>query len=40
MGLLGFKEVLDRITKLEEGHLRLEERITRVEERMVKLEER
>ena len=40
MGLLGFKEILDRITKLEEGHLRLEERITRLEERQQRLEER
>ena len=29
MGLLGFKEVLDRITKLEEGHREILERIVK-----------
>jgi len=37
MGLLGFKEVLDRITKLEERQQKLEERVTRVEESLEKL---
>ena len=40
MGLLGFKEVLDRITKLEEGHREILERIAKIEERQQKLEER
>ena len=40
MGLLGFKEVLDRITKLEEGHKEILERIVKIEERQQKLEER
>ena len=40
MGLLGFKEVLERITKLEEGHREILERIARIEERQQKLEER
>ncbi len=40
MGLLGFREVLDRITKLEERQQKLEERQQRLEERFAKLEER
>ena len=40
MGLLGYREVLDRIVKLEERFAELTERVTRLEERMVKLEER
>ncbi len=40
MGLLGFKEVLDRITKLEERFTKLEERFTRLEEEFKKLAER
>jgi len=40
MGLLGFKEILDRVSKLEERFARLEERYARLEERYVKLEER
>ena len=40
MGLLGFKEVLERIVKLEEGQQRIEERIAGLEERAIKHEER
>ena len=40
MGLLGFKEILERITKLEERFARLEERQQRLEERQQRLEER
>jgi len=40
MGLLGFSEILDRITKLEERFTKLEERVSKLEERMLKLEER
>ncbi len=40
MGLLGFKEILDRITKLEEGQQALAERLAKVEERQQALEER
>ena len=40
MGLLGFKELLDRFTRLEERQARLEERQERLEERFLKLEER
>ena len=40
MGLLGFKELLDRFAKLEERQARLEERQQRLEERFLKLEER
>jgi hypothetical protein len=40
MGLLGFREILDRITRLEERQQKLEERFARLEERFVKLEER
>ncbi len=39
-GLLGYKEILDRITSLEEKFARLEERQTRLEERFASLEER
>ena len=39
-GILGYKEILDRITSLEEGQIRLEERFADLEERFVKLEER
>lgn len=38
MGLLGFKEILDRITKLEERQQKLEERFTKLEERVGGLE--
>ncbi|MGC9148172.1 MAG: hypothetical protein ACP5GI_01830 [Sulfolobales archaeon] len=40
MGLLGFKEILDRITRIEERQQKLEERQQELEERMIKLEER
>ncbi len=40
MGLLGFREVLERITKLEEGHKEILERLIKLEERQQKLEER
>ncbi|WP_062662169.1 PD-(D/E)XK nuclease family protein [Aeropyrum camini] len=40
MGLLGFKELLERFEKLEERQLRLEERFSHLEERQIKLEER
>ncbi len=40
MGLLGYKEVLERITRLEERQARLEERQQALEERFARLEER
>ncbi|MCE4612667.1 MAG: DUF3782 domain-containing protein [Desulfurococcales archaeon] len=40
MGLLGFKELLERFSKLEERQHSLEERMARLEERHLKLEER
>ena len=40
MGLLGFKEILDRITRIEERQQRLEERFAKLEERQQRLEER
>ncbi len=40
MGLLGFKEILDRITKLEERFTKSEERQYRLEEKFTVLEER
>jgi len=40
MGLLGFKEILERITKLEERFARIEERQIKLEERQQALEER
>ncbi len=40
MGLLGFKEVLDRITRLEERFADLKERFQKLEERQTVLEER
>ena len=40
MGLLGFKEVLERITRVEEILARIEERQQRLEERFAVLEER
>ncbi len=40
MGLLGFKEILDRITRLEERFARLEERQQKLEQRFAELEER
>ncbi len=40
MGLLGYTEVLNRITRLEERFTELGERVTKLEERVVKLEER
>ncbi len=39
-GLLGFREILDRIVRLEERFARLEERQLAVEERLIKREER
>ncbi len=39
MGLLGFKEILERITRLEERFVRLEERQQKLEERQLRLEE-
>ncbi len=38
-GLIGYKEILERITSLEEGQQRLEERIVSLEERITSLEE-
>lgn len=40
MGLLGFKELLERFARLEERQARLEERQQRLEERQQRLEER
>ena len=40
MGLLGFKELLERFSKLEERQQKLEERQQRLEERFARLEER
>ncbi len=40
MGLLGFKELLERFTRLEERQQKLEERQQKLEEHFVKLEER
>ncbi len=40
MGLLGFRELLERFTKLEERQQRLEERFAGLEERQQRLEER
>lgn len=40
MGLLGFKELLERFSRLEERQSKLEERQQRLEERQLKLEER
>ncbi|GAB6148051.1 PD-(D/E)XK nuclease family protein [Stetteria hydrogenophila] len=40
MGLLGYGEVLERITRIEERQQRLEERFARLEERFARLEER
>jgi len=40
MGLLGFRELLERFAKLEERQQKLEERFARLEERFTKLEER
>jgi len=40
MGLLGFREILDRITRLEERQQRLEERFAKLEERFAQLEDR
>jgi len=39
MGLLGFSELVERFTRLEERQQKLEERFTRLEERQQKLEE-
>ncbi len=39
MGLLGFKDILDRIVRLEERFARLEERQQKLEERFARLEE-
>ena len=40
MGLLGFRELLEKFSKLEERQQKLEERFARLEERQQKLEER
>lgn len=40
MGLLGFREILERLTKLEERLVKLEERFARLEEEFKKLYER
>lgn len=40
MGLLGFKELLERFSRLEERQQKLEERQAKLEERFIKLEER
>jgi len=40
MGLLGMKEILERILGLEKRYQKLEERFARVEERLAKLEEK
>ncbi len=40
MGLLGYKEILERITRLEERFARLEERFAKLEERQQRLEEK
>ncbi len=40
MGLLGYREVLDRVTRLEERFAELEERYQKLEERFARLEER
>jgi len=40
MGLLGFKEVLERISRIEERIVKIEERQQRIEERITKIEER
>ncbi|MCD6488507.1 MAG: DUF3782 domain-containing protein [Desulfurococcales archaeon] len=40
MGLLGYREILDRFAKLEERQQKLEERQQKLEERFAKLEER
>jgi len=40
MGLLGFREILERLARLEERQQRLEERQQRLEERFARLEER
>jgi len=40
MGLIGFKEILDRIISLENRFIKLEERQQKLEERQQKLEER
>jgi len=39
MDLLGYKEILDRITNLEERQQRLEERMIKLEERVLRVEE-
>jgi len=40
MGLIGFKELLERFTRLEDRQQKLEERFAKLEERVIKLEER
>ena len=40
MGLLGFREILERFARLEERQQKLEERMIRLEERFARLEER
>ena len=39
MGVLGYREILDRITRLEERQQRVEERLAGLEERMLRVEE-
>ena len=40
MGLLGFKEILERFARLEERFAKLQERVLKLEERVTKLEKR
>ncbi len=40
MGLLGFIEILDRITRLEERYQKIDERLASLEERITRLEEK
>jgi len=40
MGLIGFKEILDRITKIEERLVEIEKKVVMIMERQQKLEER
>ncbi len=40
MGLLGYREILERISRIEEMNAKLQERMARLEERQQKLEER
>lgn len=40
MGLIGYKEVLERITKIEERITEIEDRITKIEDRIIEIENR